>query len=138
MKTSKTAGTFADMLHPRTEEEAEADRPQSAEDMETGLAEALDNVHIQGERLKKKPGFETIAEYKKAVRRFLKLISDACYELEEKVSIRRETENRKTQIRIIDEKLEKLAAQIMHSQKSEFEILGRVDEIYGLLIDLRQ
>lgn len=78
--------------------------------------------------------------YKQAVRRFIKLIIAACYKLEVSSGQQPPREGQKIhiQIRVIDGRLEKLASQIMHSQKDELEILRRVDEIYGLLVDLRQ
>jgi hypothetical protein len=39
-------------------------------------------------------------------------------------------------IKVIDEKLERLALGILQTQKDQFDILARVDEINGLLVDL--
>jgi len=40
-------------------------------------------------------------------------------------------------IRVIDEKLEDLAAHVLKSQGEQLDILDRIDEINGLLIDLQ-
>lgn len=142
-KTGRTGRAFADLLRPDADEADEEtvvhDAPALRQTAQTGIAEALDAVHIRGEALKKKPTLKNTDDYKQAVQRFIKLIVASCYELE--VSERKQRggqKTRDTQIRVIDAKLEKLAAQIMRGQKEELEILRRVDEIYGLLVDLRQ
>jgi uncharacterized protein YaaR (DUF327 family) len=140
-KTAKAARNFIDHLKPETEEDGEIGSAQAVrQDGEAGIAEALDAVHILGEKLKKNPTFESVDQYRKAVRRFAKLIVASCYELRvsEWKPLRSGEKTKVTQIQIIDEKLEKLAVQIMRSQKDELQILRQVDEIYGLLVDLRQ
>ncbi|MDR1179094.1 MAG: DUF327 family protein [Spirochaetales bacterium] len=141
-KTGRTGRAFADLLRPDTEEADEEtvvhDTRAVRQTEQTRIAEALDAVHTRGETLKKTPTLKNADDYKQAVQRFIKLIVASCYELE--VSERKHHGELKPdiQIRIIDAKLEKLAAQIMRGQKEELEILRRVDEIYGLLVDLRQ
>ena len=39
-------------------------------------------------------------------------------------------------VSVIDESLEKLAAEILRNQRDNLEILRRVDEINGMLVDL--
>jgi uncharacterized protein YaaR (DUF327 family) len=39
-------------------------------------------------------------------------------------------------IQVVDQKLEQLAAGILTGQASQLELLARVDEIAGLLVDL--
>jgi len=41
-----------------------------------------------------------------------------------------------TQIRVIDQKLERLVAELLADQHRQLDILGRVNEINGLLVDL--
>ncbi|MDR1624912.1 MAG: YaaR family protein [Spirochaetia bacterium] len=142
-KAAKPGRGFFDLLGPRaeeTEEDAQVSGAQAAQqDSETGIATALDEVHIHGEKLKKNATLKNVDDYKQAVRRFVKLILAACYKLE--VSAQppfRDGQKVYTQIRVINVRLEKLASQIMRGQKEELEILRRVDEIYGLLVDLRQ
>jgi uncharacterized protein YaaR (DUF327 family) len=46
-------------------------------------------------------------------------------------------QKRYTMIRVVNEKLEKLAAGIMQNQYSQMEILRRVEEINGLIVDIK-
>ena len=139
----KGGARFSELLSSRMEEEAAAgDLPAAASRPadEIQIGEALDSVHILGGRLKKNPTLAAIAEYKEAIAHFLRLAIDTSYEVKEHVytSKRNKMHKRDVQVSIINEKVEKLAAQIMKSQKDELEILRRVDEIYGLLVDLQQ
>ncbi|MCL1817353.1 MAG: DUF327 family protein [Spirochaetaceae bacterium] len=142
-RKSRHARLFNDLLETHTEEEKQAEavkvRRRSL-DLDKEIGKALDAVHSRGDKLKKNPTLDTIAEYKDAVRQFLQIAVSSAFEAREETSPPRregEEERRFIQIRVINEKLEKLTAQVLSSQKNELEILRRVDEIHGLLIDLR-
>ena len=140
-ETEKSKKTFSQLLDTRAEEEEKTEFVSAVDAPgETELTEALDAVHVLGDKLKKNQTLETVAEYKNAVRKFLQIVVNTCYEIEKvegRMALNKE-EQVHTQIRIIDEKLERLAVKIMQSQRDEIEILRRVDEIYGLLVDLRR
>jgi len=121
----------------RTEEIGQA--YLSSEELYAHLEKALDQVHQVGERLKNDPTLSGVMEYKEAVRAFLRLIVKGCYRIDEKSSSKGILNRKKyTQIRVIDEKLERLAAEVMQGQREQLDILKRVDEIYGALVDLLQ
>jgi uncharacterized protein YaaR (DUF327 family) len=108
-------------------------------EIQDSLEKYLDTVHEIGERLKNDPTLRSVQEYKKAVRDFLKLVVGLCYKVEEKTSSKGVLDRKKyTQIQVIDEKLERLAAEVMRTQRDQLDILKRVDEIYGALVDLLQ
>ena len=97
----------------------------------------LDEIHEIGEKLKGNPTLKIIQRYKRAVKGFIQYIVANSLEVEEHISgVNILKRKRFTLIKVIDEKLEKLAAEIMKTQKDQLEILRRVDEMYGLLIDL--
>ncbi len=103
------------------------------------LEETLDQVHQLGEQLSNNPTLSGVKQYKEAVRKFLHLIVKGCYRIDEKTSSKGILNRKKyTQIRVIDEKLERLAIEVMQGQREQLEILRRVDEIYGALVDLLQ
>jgi len=104
---------------------------------EAELAELLELVHASGDALKKDATPDNIVKYKKAVRDFIHLVVERSYELSENTSGRNILKRKKyTSIAVIDEKLERLAADIMMAQRDKLDILARLDEIYGLLVDL--
>jgi uncharacterized protein YaaR (DUF327 family) len=137
-KSNKSRPSFFSLVDSKLSTEAPAESELNIENTEE-LEKTLDRVHELGDRLKNDPTLHTVGEYKKAVKHFLKIIVNRCYLVEEKTSSKNLLNQKKyTQIRIIDEKLERLAAGVMSSQREQVEILRRVDEIYGALVDLLQ
>jgi uncharacterized protein YaaR (DUF327 family) len=113
---------------------------------EDSLHELLDEVHNTGEVLSKRPFPPEIAAYKDAVRSFIHYVVENSYDTEEQTSkikfIKgrsgrdiREPQHYKI-IRVIDSKLEGMAAAILRGQMNQLQILEKVDEIKGLLVDL--
>lgn len=102
-----------------------------------GLEALLDTVHEVGEKLKDRVSLSVVQEYKLAVRAFLSYVVRNTLSVERHESgpnvIKRK---RFTLIKVIDQKLERLAAGILLDQQAQLEILRRIDEISGLLIDL--
>jgi uncharacterized protein YaaR (DUF327 family) len=137
---------FQNLLETQeTEEGLEAlrDLPVSEETVQALLGE----VRSTGDDLKNHPHPDEIVRYKKAVRNFMNYVVENGYELAEIEGIKKkvkrgpETEWKQTifrQIRVVDEKLEKLAAEILAGQTVQLGIIGRLEEINGLLVDMIQ
>jgi len=118
-------------------ESAPAEGLEHLEPSEEALRALLDDVHQVGEELQAKPFPDNIRRYKTAVRAFLHYIVENGYTAEERVSGTNILKRKKfTLIQVVDRKLEQLAAGILAGQKSRLEILARLDEINGLLVDL--
>jgi uncharacterized protein YaaR (DUF327 family) len=122
----------------------EADQEQLAdfdfEDRERGrrtLEALLDEVHQSGDRLIDAQNLENIKRYRAAVQRFLDFVVRRMLAVEERTSgngvLRRK---RFTQVRVIDGKLERLLGGVLQSQGRQLDILARINEINGLLVDL--
>lgn len=108
------------------------------------IEELLDDIHEAGEKLIEKPFISSIKEYKNAVRKFVGYIVKKAYEAETDVQTRRFLKNgipvldekKWVKIKVVDEKLEKLASYIVQSQKNQLTILKKIEEIEGILVDL--
>jgi uncharacterized protein len=101
------------------------------------LEALLDDVHSAGDRLKSSQLPDAIVSYKTAVRSFMKYVVDRSYTVTERVSGGNILKRKKfTQVQIIDEKLEQLAAGILSNQRDQLGLLGKIEEINGLLVDL--
>jgi len=113
----------------------------------------MDDVRSCGDSLLKRPLTDEIIQYKQSVRRFMNYIVKNCFNLEHEDGIpnmlkpsykgpRGTSESkdfkRYTKIQIIDDKLEKFAANLLTSQMPQMQIVARLEEIKGLLIDLLQ
>ncbi|MDR3342051.1 MAG: DUF327 family protein [Treponema sp.] len=106
---------------------------------EEAIKELLDEVHSAGDDLKNRPLPAEIQRYKQAVRNFLHYVVENGYTTEKQcigVNLKRRQE--KTLVQVVDRKLEQLAAGILLGQTSQLEILARLEELTGLLVDLLQ
>jgi uncharacterized protein YaaR (DUF327 family) len=101
------------------------------------LAELLDEVHEAGDELKSGQNLQNIKHYKAAVKAFLTFVVDRMLAVEENLSgVNVLKRKRFTQIKVIDRKLERLTADILRNQAEQLEILSKIDEINGLLVNL--
>jgi len=114
---------------------------QTAGDEETSVPDnleaMLDDICTIGEQLKRNPTFDNIKSYKKSIKNFMQYVIANMVNTEEHLSganIRKR--KRFTLINIIDEKLESLMIEILKNQSQQLNILSKIDEINGLLVDL--
>ncbi|PIE97955.1 MAG: hypothetical protein CR988_05560 [Treponema sp.] len=101
------------------------------------LVHLQDMVHSTGDTLKKRVSPESILEYKTAVRNFVNYVVNNAYDFQ-KANTRRMSFSKpqSSPIRVIDQKLERFASQLLLNQLSQLQILERLEEIKGLLVDL--
>jgi uncharacterized protein YaaR (DUF327 family) len=150
----RTGGTtesgFSSVLEQARTAEAEAAEalPVSGETVNL----LLDEIRNAGDLLRERPFLEEILTYKKAVRNFLRYVVDNGYQTEVQQRITKhqnpafsggnsgggaERQKRRVyNIRVIDHRLDELAAMILNRQLSQLELLSRLEEIRGLLVDL--
>jgi uncharacterized protein len=101
------------------------------------VEELLDEVFAAGGALKSAPTLDAIREYRGRVQAFLRHVVDHMLEVEETSSgVNLVKRKRYTLIRVIDGKLETLAASVLSAQREQLGILAQVDEINGMLVDL--
>ncbi|MEL3908000.1 MAG: DUF327 family protein [Treponemataceae bacterium] len=101
------------------------------------LIKLQDEVFSKGDTLRKKITLETIKDYKKAVSDFLAYFVSHAYDFKQTPEVRISYRQPKSStIRLINEKLEKFATELFTNQLKQLDILERVDEIKGLIIDL--
>ena len=101
------------------------------------LEKMLDDIHAIGEKVRENPSYEIVSQYRTAVRAFIKHVVSTALRVEEKHSSPNILRQKKfTIIKVIDRKLERLATGVLANQQDTLEILGKIDEINGLLIDL--
>jgi uncharacterized protein YaaR (DUF327 family) len=113
----------------------------------------MDDVRSAGDSLRSRPFPDEIICYKQAVRKFMHYVVENGYRLDHETGIpkkfkagykgpRNTPEADKqityTKIQVIDKKLEDMAAMLLSSQMSQLELISRLEEVKGLLIDLLQ
>jgi uncharacterized protein YaaR (DUF327 family) len=128
---------FSRLLERQEVREAEAilpDYPPSEE----ALQELLDDVHSSGDALRLRPLAEEIKRYKQAVRHFLHYVVENGYSVKTENYLFNHEKRHKALIEVVDRKLEQLATGVLSGQLGQIDILARLDEITGLLVDLLQ
>jgi uncharacterized protein YaaR (DUF327 family) len=113
----------------------------------------MDNVRDTGDKLLNSPLPEQIIRYKQAVRNFINYIVKNAYELTKERGLpkqykpgfkgQRGTPDAMYQlpyfkIDVIDKKLEDMASMLLSRQVQQLELISKLEEIKGLLIDLMQ
>ncbi len=139
-KAGRGKGIFRSSLTKALDEKKSAGElgVSPAADYSNGaIGELLDAVHEAGDRLKEHVSIAEVQAYKKAVRDFVHHVVENAWSVEKKTSggniLKRKEFYR---LAVIDESLEKLAAEILRNQRDRLEILRRIDEINGMLVDL--
>ncbi|MDR2617967.1 MAG: YaaR family protein [Treponema sp.] len=146
----ESRGSFSDLFGHSLDAAAELGLPVDVPFSEEATQELLDAVHSAGDDLKKRPFPEEILRYKQAVRNFLHYVLENGFSVETGQGIPNKQKpgyqgplwephaNEAKQyhsVRIVDRKLEELAAGVLAKQISELDLKSRLDEIRGLLID---
>jgi uncharacterized protein YaaR (DUF327 family) len=148
-KTKEKAGPrrreFNNFLECQLLESGELGPLSEISPSDEAVQELIDEVQSTGNDLKRRPLADELLRYKKAVRNFLHYVVENSYELRElqgivkKTVIRGKTEWKTTifhQVRVIDQKLNQLAADIITKHISELDLQSKIEEITGLLVDL--
>jgi Uncharacterized protein conserved in bacteria len=142
-KAGKGKGLFRTVLGKAiddTKENAASGALGSGSFSEADLDALLDGVHEAGDKLKENPSVDLVQAYKKAVRDFVHHVVERSFSVEQKESrrslLKPDKQRVYVRVSVIDESLERLAAEILRNQRDNLEILRRVDEINGMLVDL--
>lgn len=134
-----SAGSFSRVLNEQAAQPGGNIGSKFPHDINAPLEDLIDSVHERGDRLKEHPTPNNIAEYRKSVSDFLQFIVKHAFEAEKIEGSRFHPLKKQygyTVIRVINEKLDALAAGILQSQFSQLDILQKVDEINGMIVDL--
>ncbi len=101
------------------------------------IEELLDAVFSAGQQLKKNATLEAIKSYRHRVRAFVKFAVENSIAVEETTSGANILKRKRfTLVKVIDEKLDALAASVLAAQRDQMAILAQIDEINGMLVNL--
>lgn len=100
-----------------------------------------DKMDEAGDRLSVEFTAEAFANYRQTVQQFVKYIIKNNFTIEktERRGINTKTgkpHDPRLQVKIIDEKLDRLAADMLMSHMNKLQMMARVNEIQGLVVDL--
>jgi len=129
--------TFSELVESAEQGEGAEQEDLSDSERRRGLEELLDGVFASGDALKKTPTMDTIREYRHTVKSFVKFVVQHSIRVEETTSGANIMKRKRfTLVRVMDEKLDALAASVLAGQKEQISILAQIDQINGLLVDL--
>ncbi|NPV26883.1 MAG: YaaR family protein [Firmicutes bacterium] len=101
------------------------------------LERLLVEVDVRAERLKKQWTVQTLREYKEAVARFLKEANHRTYQVREENGWDRRGNHRVLMVVArVNKELEELAEMFLSQHKNELDLLKKLWDIRGLLVDL--
>lgn len=107
---------------------------------ESAISALQDAIHMSGEQLLAKPGYDTVIAYKKSVQMLLQSIVPLLHKKEDIIApkkINGEIRERKfTLINKVNEKLDTVLKLVLTSQTDQMNIMKTLDEIKGLLINI--
>lgn len=110
-------------------------------DIESAIVYLKDEADMASDKLKESQIPENIENYRKKIGQFLKFVERNNFEV---IEIRRFGRNRRTgqratpfhQIQVINQKLNNLASDMLFNHSKNLNLLARLEEINGLIVDL--
>lgn len=108
---------------------------------EEGLQERLNllfqDITMQGKKISKHTDIKDMKKYRALIKDFLNEVVNRSHKFSRENFLDRRGRHRVYGIiRLIDENLDELAAELMKDEKDNLSILSKVDEIRGLLLDI--
>ncbi|WP_445435871.1 YaaR family protein [Candidatus Borreliella tachyglossi] len=98
----------------------------------------LDEINDSGERLLSEPSRQNVIFYKKTIAEFLSIVLPSSISIKEQKggSVGELKRPKYRIVKIINEKLDKLAYSVLQNQGSQIKLLSSLEEIQGLLVNL--
>lgn len=126
-KVQETDGTFRFTLLSQIEET----------ELQQALTGMLEEITMQGEKLAKHRDIRDMKRYRTLVKGFMNEIVSRSHQFSRENFLDRKGRHRVYGIiRLVDEKLDQLAKDLVDAQKDNLSILSTIGEIRGLLLDI--
>ena len=108
---------------------------------DNSLAERLNavmsSITMEGKKLKKPMDIRDMKHYRGLIKEFLNEVLSRSHEFSRENYLDRRGRHRVYGIiRVIDKELDELAEELVKDEKDAISILGKIDEIQGLLLDI--
>ena len=104
---------------------------------EARLAEMKAAIDEQGKRLSSRVDVKEFQKYRRLIRDFLdEIVSNGYTFSKEDAYASRGRHRYIATVKVVDEKLDELGKEVMKEQADKIEILHKIDDIRGLLLDL--
>ena len=106
-------------------------------ELQQRLLGMMEEITMQGDKIKKKMDIRDMKHYRSLVKGFMNEIVNRSHEFSRENFLDRRGRHRVYGIiRRVDQALDELAQELVKEEKDSLAILGRIDEIRGLLLDI--
>jgi len=106
-------------------------------DLQARLSAMMDEITMQGERIGKRKDIKDMKKYRTLVKDFMNEILNRSHKFSRQNFLDKRGRHRVYGIiRLVDQNLDELAAELLKDEKDNISILAKIGEIRGLLIDL--
>ena len=106
-------------------------------DLQEALKTMMNEITMQGEKIKKRKNIQDMQKYRGLIKGFLNEVLNRSHQFERENFLDRRGRHRVYGIiRLVDENLDKLAAELVKDEQDNITIMNTIGEIRGLLIDL--
>jgi len=106
------------------------------QDLQLEFDNLVDEITRQGEKFSKNPTYEELKRYKSMIKQFIKYTTERMLSVEHHTGGTRIRQKLYTLTKIIDKKLSELTEMVIKGQIKNIQLLSKLDEIRGLLIDI--
>ena len=97
----------------------------------------MDDITLQGKKIAKHMDVRDMKKYRELIKDFMNEIVTRSHKFSRENFLDRRGRHRVYgMIRLVDETLDELAAELIKDEKDHLMILSRIDEIRGLLLDI--
>ena len=101
------------------------------------LSSMMDSIEKQGKKLSEHMDIRDMKQYRASVKEFINEIVNRSHKFSRENFLDRRGRHRVYgMIRLVDKNLDELATELVKDEKDHIAILGHIDEIRGLLIDI--
>jgi len=101
------------------------------------IADMKEEINEQGKRLADRVDVKEFEKYRRLIREFLdEIVSNGYTFSREDAYASRGRHRYIATVKVVDEKLDALGKEVMQEQADKIEILNKIDDIRGLLLDL--
>ncbi len=106
-------------------------------DLQEKLGNMMQEINEQGEKIAKHMDIKDMRKYRELVKGFLNEVVNRSHKFSRENFLDRRGRHRVYGIvKLVDKNLDELAGELVKEEKNHLEIVGRIDDIRGLLLDI--
>ena len=106
-------------------------------ELQSRLTSLMEEITMQGDRIAKRKDIRDMRKYRGLIKEFMNEVAANAHEFSRENFLDRRGRHRVYGIiRQVDKNLDDLAQELMKEEKDHLAILGKIDDIRGLLIDI--